>query len=415
MAQAAAGYAQSGTMEGWCQVVDLIADYPSVYLAIIASVVPCLYRDLPDAPGFLVEWVGKTRSGKTISLRTGAATWGLPSDNAGGIIRTWDATLTSAERLAAACNYLPSIFDDTRRVPAGREGQLQSFVYSIVQGQGRARGTVTGLHVTRAWRTVLMSTGEDRLVDRAQIGRIDLAGGAEARSLSLFGSPLGGESADNALVARRIQRGFMDHHGHLGPRIVSMLQREGAAETLRAAYDDALIQWGKRAGNSSVAQSAAEYVALLQVAYELMVTMGAPACRQDVLEVAWGAATAAAEAAALEVRALQAVYSWASANESKFWGRHITDRDGEAREPHGGWAGAWDSDKLWSRLSMRPERLDEVLKAAGMVPETMLRTWADLGWLVTDGRHRLRKMTVGRERPRCVVISRRAFADCDLL
>lgn len=413
-AQAFAGYHAKGTLKGWCDMMRLAAvKRPSIYLAVLGAIVPMLYQALPHAPGFAMEWAGGTRLGKTISLRHAASVVGEPDDKGTGLIRTWAASLTNVERISAAASYLPLLLDDSRRIRPGHEAQLQTVVYMVIQGQGNARGTVTGTQETATWRTVLLSTGEDRLVDRAQIGRKDVAGGAAARVLTFWGSPLGGETPENGDTARAVEAASLQHYGHLGPLVAANLCRPEYQSWAKESYEVCVSNWSKLAGKSSVRQSAAKYIALLDVAYQIAKDLGVPECEEDPVAFAWDATAAMEEEAALDVRALGHLWAWAASHECTFDGRDEKPMglpSGKRVEPHAGWSGKWDGFMTWSEIAFIPHVLEKVLTDAGYVPGSMLRAWQDRGWLVRgEGEHRKKQVRVGGGPVRCWVISRRAF------
>jgi hypothetical protein len=323
-------------------------------------------------------------------------------------MHTWDLYATGVEVLAASSSYMALILDDTRRVPTGRESQLQSISYAITQGQGRARGTATGgLRAIRHWSTVLLTTGEDKLADRAGFARADKAGGAAARILSLTGSPFGVESAEMGDLARQVKRALLTHYGHLLPRIVRLLQEPGARERVVELYDRALADWTRRAGDSAVAQSGGDYMAQLEVAKDLMEAAGVPKPNVDPLELAWESVLSASRAADLEVHALAYVYEWAVAHPERFWDRaQLLDSQGhgdERRVPHQGWAGRWPKDWLdgpdhaHKPLSFLPSVLRTILREGGFVPDTIIEQWGVLGWLQGSGRRRTARQRLDGE------------------
>lgn len=394
--QLVAGYRERGSWEGWRAAVAAVTDHPRIMLALLASLVPPLYRFLPDAPNFIVEYAGKTSQGKTTALRLAASVWGCPHDHGEGLIRPWDASQTAIERIAAAASYLPLLLDDTRR--AKDIEAVQRIVYGVAQGQGKARGTLTGLQASATWRTVMLSTGEDRLTDLAP------AGGAAARVLSLWGSPLDGQSQAHATLARGLATGLLEHHGHAGPRLISLLHRCG--HELPARYAAAVEHWSQATGGNAVAERAVSYIALLDVAAGLAADLDIPAPARNPLDCAWEAVCGAASAADLETQALSVAYEWAVSRESSFWGRHLTDRDGDAREPNGGWLGAWKKGDGWIEIAMLPAALEEHLTRRGFRAKTIIRQWADRGWLRVGTSRIAPSVRLLGSNPNCIVITR---------
>jgi len=75
------------------------------------------------------------------------------------------------------------------------------------------------------------------------------------------------------------------------------------------------------------------------------------------------------------------VVGWCAANQNRFWGRHETDRDDNARVPMRGWAGAWDGREDWTTISLLPHVLREILEPQGFHVDEVLDRWAERGWI----------------------------------
>lgn len=397
------GFRAEGTWEGWLGVVEAALPYPRVMLALYAALVPPLMTFLPTLPNFIVDYCGTTSEGKTTTLRLGVSAWGCPDERAGGALRSWDATRVSIERTAALLGSLPLVLDDTKR--AKRPEDVARVLYDVAQGIGRARGSVGGLRDLGRWRTVLLSTGEVPATSFTNDG------GTRARVLSLWGSPFGGTGDAAGAAVRRINEEALQHYGHAGPRLVRwLMDTPGARETVREAYRVARARWDALTNGNGVAGRAAQYVAGLEVAQELLHgVLGVPRPADDPLAHAWQAVCGACVEADRPSDALREVMSWATSQQARFYGRHVESKWSDD-VPHAGWLGAWVNGEAWEHLDVLPTELRRFLTAQGHDVEAVVRTWDDRGWLLRDGAHRCRKVAVRGVKERCFVITRAA---CD--
>lgn len=395
------GFVAGGTFDGWRSVVEEALPFPPIVLGLYASLVPPLMVCLPTLPNFIVDFAGPTSEGKTTTLRLAASAWGLPDERGGGILRSWDATRVWIERTAALLGNLPLLLDDTKR--ARRPEEVGRVLYDVANGLGRGRGSTTGLRGLGRWRTVLLSTGE------APATSFTNDGGTRARTLCLWGSPFGGASVDAARVARRITEGTLAHHGHAGPALVRwLLDTPDARGWVQRAYGDALDRWVPRADGNAVAGRAAQYVAGLEVAQQVLHdVLGVPRPAQDPLEHAWAAVTGASKDADRAADALRDLLSWATSQQARFHGRQELE-GGTEDAPSGGWLGAWQCYDGWRYLAVLPTELRGFLSREGYDADAIVRTWLDRGWLLRDGAHRTRKVTVGNRKERCFAIDRAA-------
>jgi hypothetical protein len=78
--------------------------------------------------------------------------------------------------------------------------------------------------------------------------------------------------------------------------------------------------------------------------------------------------------------------------------------------PAAGWLGAWTRAENWRYLAVLPTELRAFLERQKFDADAVLRTWNDREWLLRDGRHLTRKVTIGERKDRCICISREA---CD--
>ena len=396
-AQLASSMEPSGTLHGWREAVARVSEYPSVMLALYASLAAPLLGILSEAPSAILDWSGGTSRGKTTSLSLAASVWAHPRKGQ-HYVHSWDATPAYIEGAADCLRHLPLCLDDTR--DAKDPAALERLIYTYAGESGRGRARPDGLRASLEVRGVLLSTGEQPITSFGG------SGGARARSLCLRGWPLGDAGHH---VAVELLAALSEHHGVAGPAVVRWLV-------------DHADQWGElramwradRAGaaeasSSNVGKRLAALWAFLAAGARLAHdVLGIPVPAKDPLVFAGESADQQAEEADRAAVAVAACYAWACAHEAEFWGREVRDKStNEARQPSSGWAGRW-TRASWDEIAWVPGCLERVLKYEGFRPEEILSAWVDRGWLAVDGKNRGRKRSIGEYggAPRCLVLPR---------
>ncbi|MAL02705.1 MAG: hypothetical protein CL625_00290, partial [Arenimonas sp.] len=344
--QLADGLTAAGSWDAWVATIHEGRWNAGVWVALYSSIASVLldYLDVPT--GFIVDWSGETSQGKTTVLRVAASVWGEPSQR--GLVQSWSLTTSRAEGVASFLSHLPICLDDTKQ--ARRTDDVAALLYAHAWGQskGRAkpgRGSQSvGLRVSATWRSVMLSTGEARATSFSEDA------GARARTICLVGSPL-----SSASVAQALTLGTLQHHGHLGPRVVDCLLRPDGRDRYRAAYDHALTHYRRVLGEQgAVAGRLAEPVALLYVAQAVAEDAGLPAPPEglDPLAYVAEAAITGGEDADRPSAALCDVLGAAFATPTALYGRHEL-REGSPAVPPRGWIGAMRNADAWARVDLR--------------------------------------------------------------
>lgn len=401
--QLAEAVRSSGTWEDWLELLHQVQVAPVAYAAIYVALAAPLLK-VTGCPNFIVDWSGRSGRGKTTTARLGASVWGLPEDSS-GYLRSWAASLTGVERTAAALNFMPIILDESNKVPERDRPDIARVLYMLANGSGRVRGTVRGMQRVASWRTVAISTGESSIV---QYSRDE---GTRARTISITGQPLG-NGPGAAKLAETLRSGLSEHFGHAGPRLVRWLiaHREEWPK-LKDRYRRRVEHWGSRA-SSDMARRASEYMALIELAAELLhQELGVPWPSSSPLDVVWDAIEEGAQEGDQGAAALELAYEWASSHQQSFWGRHEERRMGGGPvQPPRGWLGAWKSGEMWDGIAFIPNQLDRMLRDNGFEPDAIYGNWKDRGWLRTraSGKGRTYPSTIQNSRPCCVVVKRTA-------
>jgi len=357
---------EMGSFEKWRDGVAPLFSIPRIAIGLYASVTAPLL-DILDVQSFCLDYVGNTSIGKTTTEEICASVWGMGTKERNGLVKAWDGTKVFTERYAALFNGLPIFFDESQ---IADQRQLAKIVYALVNGEGRGRGSISGLRRSYAWRTVVFSTGEHPVVESTQDQ------GIRARVLTFWGPPFGdGHKGELVHTVAATVRG---NYGFAGPLVLRYLLdgRNDWAE-LRAIYEQTRATLSaKHPGN--IADRYASYFAAMTVAamiaHEAWGIPGDPiaaidACMRDAL--------ATVQEGSYGERALALVVGWAAANRTAFYGSHTDDRPPHAF--YGAWRGPADDLSIYDHL------LADFLRANGFSAQAVMRTWKDLGWLRTNG------------------------------
>lgn len=403
-AQIGSGYRTSGTIEGWVEAIEPLKHYPRPRLALYASVAAPLL-EIVGAPNFVIDFAGRTSTGKTTTLRIAASMWGQPDERSPeAAIGTWDATKVWIERASGVLTSIPLILDDTKRVKDAET--VASVLYMVASGRGRARGNLKSLARVRTWHTVLITSGERQAVEHTTDG------GTRARTIEIVGSPFGTDRIGDTIEA--IDRGIREHYGHSGRILVRwLLDHRGDWEKIREMYRKTVAKYA--GSQSAVARRMAEAAAAITTAaavlHAAMRDAGTPLpwSYEDPLAGLWEDIATAAEAAPPEVRALGAIVSYAYEHEQAFLGRH-REANGEPLMPPGGWLGYWPSP-TWEYIAFYPGALKRILEEMGFDPDAVIHGWYEREWLLVDKDRKRMTKTIKLEKKttRMVIIPKHIF------
>ncbi len=365
-----------GSWEGWLQVVESVRDHPLAMLSIYtAAVAPLL--EVFRCPNFAVDWSNQTSSGKTTALRLGASVWGYPvDDDDEGFIYSWDSTKVWAERAAGFLHSLPLLLDETKRVKDKQH--IADILYDFCSGKGRGRGTLQGVERSNTWKSVLMSTGEQRLTSFTGDG------GTRARVLALQGAPIEGPPATARPLAESVRGRLYTHYGHLGRKLVRYLvYYHDQRETLREIYEERKIAYGS-VTTSAVGGRLASYVAALDVAQGICESLGVPAPTKDPIQFLVQAIRSGADDSDRARDAFIAAVSWANMNRHRFLGTQAAARSNNPGA--GGWAGRWKDMTPWKYIAIEAKTLSYILERYGYIYEEVVPQWSARNWIAKTTR-----------------------------
>ena len=386
----------SGTFDEWAQVVSSIKGYPKALVALYASLAAPLLRIL-QADNLLVDFCGLTSTGKTTCQRIAASVWGNPDErSATSFIRNWDTTKVGLERTLATLSDLPCIIDDTKTADSK---SLERFIYLLVNGQGRMRGSRAGLARNVNWRTVAISSGEAALTAYA------LSSGAFARIVPIKNSPFGGTNDHTRQLIDVLNRSVKQHYGHAGPEFVKwLIDNLHLREEWRRRYDELRHRF---TGISGSAARISDSCAVISLAGELAhQALALPWNYEDPIPLLWESIADEFVEIDVGVRALKEIFDWAATNQS-----HFCRKDRES-EPIGGWYGYWEcGNSSWDTLNIVPTILKAQLEKLGYTVKEILHNWKEKGWLVLDGKSDNPRFRLGQLRLRMISLKRGAIEE----
>lgn len=369
------GFHSAGTLEAWVELIATCRSFWKVMFLFYAGFVPPLLEVL-DIPNFIVDLSGATSKGKSTASRLPASIWGMPDEKVpASVIHIWNASKVFLERVSAVITDGPLFMDDTKNARDKRE--VAAMVYAVTSGRGRGRGTPGGIAATQTWRTVMFSNGEAAITSFTQDG------GTRTRTLALHGLPFDRADETTAPIVAKLNAGLRQNYGHAAPLFVQWLLRERERERWDEwrDYYNRVQQKLASSPPSPEAGRLAQYAAAITVA-SAMAHRALPLTWEwsDPVAPLWDSLATEASEASGAVRALEAAFDWAVANEHSFHGRFPAGPNGSERIPSGSAAGRWDEGD-WRFIAFNPTVLRRVLQEQGFEEDAVLREWRDRGWI----------------------------------
>lgn len=366
----AGGYRESGTLEGWINTISPIREHPIARFILAASFATPLLEKLGQRV-FIIHLWGASRGGKTAALKAALSVWGDPDD----IIASFNATKVGLERLAAFYRDLPLGIDERQGV-GDKQGFIESLVYMLGTGKGKARGAKGGgLQAWNFWRTIVLTTGEEPLSTSAS------AAGIKTRVLELYGVPITNEE-----LASKIHHETRSHFGTAGPEFIRRLIQELTADNAIVTDDHALLEEKLKEWHSDKIASHRAAIALVILAdyYASQWFFGidqVAALKQAVglSETIFNQLESACDVQDSN-RAYDYFLGWYGINISHF-----------SRNPPGGQRyGMVDGDYVY----MFPPAFEKAIKDGGYSAQRILRDWAEEGRIKTEVRNNKRRFKI---------------------
>jgi uncharacterized protein (DUF927 family) len=403
-------------LQGWVEAIEPLKNFPKAKLGIYISLVPPLLEIL-NAPNFVIDFAGVTTAGKTTTLKVAASNWGDPDSRSDlAYLQGWHVTKVFIERAISVLNFLPLILDDTKT--ARFKEMVSEVIYQVVSGKGKGRGTIDGLSLTRAQKTVLISSGEGPAREFTNDG------GSRMRCLEIMDSPFGEVSKKNGRLVTKLEADLLENYGHSGPAFIQWLCRNRDRwPELKKRYEKRTADYTDSAANPQAGRLAKYAAAIDMAAYILHEAVPMAWHYEDPLKDIWLEMSAGAAEAPPEIRALQAIEGWCYSNETTFYGRHeVVGAAMKPKTPMAGWAGFWDQGD-GSDIAFYPDKLDEILLRLNFKPNEVKAGWRNRGWLEIAANDKGKRMTIKRTykldgrkvRTNFIIIKRDAFKQLDAI
>ncbi len=408
--QLARGFHSSGDIDLWIKALQPAMSYDKPRLAFYVGFVP-LMLDILKCGNFIVDFSGKTSTGKTTILRIASSVAGCPDDRQpDSALFSWDATGVGLERMAAVVNALPLCIDETQR--AKNEKIISDFIYGLSNGRGKTRGSKLGLAETGSWRTVAITSGEVPITSFSRNGA-----GKNARVLVVRGKPFGDESVETRRLVEQLNVQVATNFGH-GVSLFArwLIRHRDQWDEFAKSYRKAISDYADAAPDGVAARLGAfaaaievtgglVHVAFSEMGHDLLWDYKNP------LNSLWSGICLEASDALGEREALRDTHSWIVSNAASFYGRHKKDFEDKPIPPSGGWFGRWDSDHEWKFVSVDPQRLRKFLSDAGYRPEEIFGAWRERGWIECNPKEKTFQVQVRIEgsNPRQIKIKRTAL------
>lgn len=378
------GFSTSGTLEGWLEAVEKIKEYPRLLMGIFASFASVL-APIVKSSLFIYELAGETSKGKTIALRTFASVWGNPDEVDGGIVRKWNTTPVNLERMAGVVNHLPLFLDDTKEA---NERYLSQSIYQLSSGQGRGRGSVKGTQLTKRWRNVIFSTGEQKITTFSKDG------GTAGRTISIIGLPFGTVNKETYQTVHELDAAVKENYGHAGREFIKyLLRNKNQWSDIKATWETYREHFVSKVSDvNSVAGRLAGYMALIGVAAELFTIIFTVSWDiAEPLEILWDEIIRDSVETDRPLEAIRDFYSHIQANQAYFNKNEYQENQATI------WGDWFYTDSQWSEVNIFPSIFEQEISKLGYEPKSILKSWFDRGWLITSKNRGYKKQMRMRE------------------
>lgn len=395
----------AGTLAEWVGGVAGARDASMAFRCMLAASFASPLVSLLDVQTFIVYLWGRSRSGKTPTLKAAGSVWGDPTEGADSYFRTFADTPKSIIRAAALLHDIPVIIDElqSKGSPGGQATKRQiveDLLYSLSLGHERAAlNSDRSMMRAGSWRALALATGEIPIVGDAT------QQGAANRTLELNAEPFG-----DVRAAQKMHHLVAAQHGTAGRAFIEALRRNDRSFYARQ-FEKLRDCVCERAAGHPQADNIS-LVALADALAEFYVFSPGSAwadCLEGALSLAgWALANATGSTGAdTDLKAIQFVSEWLVRNKIHFEDTAEMDR----LERYGSMVRWQDRPGFcWYVFS---STLDRALSEANFDRQKTLRRMAEEGLLVLgSGRGYARQRRFGDgTRVYCVAIDNEALAE----
>ena len=393
----------AGTLPDWVAGMAPARAASPAFRCVMAASFASVLVALLGVQTFIVYLWGRSRSGKTPTLKAAGSVWGDPTEGSDSYFRTFADTPKSIVRAAALLHDIPVIIDElqSKGAPGGQASKRQiveDLLYSLSLGHERgALNSDRSMMRAGSWRSLTIATGEIPIVGEST------QQGAANRTLELNAEPF-----SDVRAAQEMHHLVSAQHGTAGRAFVEALRRNPAE-----FYARQFAQVRDAVSSIACGHPQADNVALLAFADALaefyVFSPGSDwqGCLDASLAMAvWALGNATgSEGGDTDLKAIQFVAEWLVGNRIHF--DDYCENDRLER-----WGAIEDktcaTGYLWYVFS---SVLDRALAGANYDRAKTLRRMAEEGLLVCDSGHRYTKQKRFRNAGRvyCVCIDNEAL------
>lgn len=213
----------AGTLEAWVEGVAPARAASMAFRCVLAASFASPLVSLLGVQTFIVYLWGRSRSGKTPTLKAAGSVWGDPTEGADSYFRTFADTPKSIVRAAALLHDIPVIIDELQskgavRGQTGKRQVVEDLLYSLSLGHERgALNSDRTMMRAGSWRCLTIATGEIPIVGSST------QQGAANRTLELCAEPF-----EDVRAAQAMHHLVSAQHGTAGRAYVAALRRNDA-------------------------------------------------------------------------------------------------------------------------------------------------------------------------------------------
>ena len=247
----------AGTLAAWVAGMAPAREASMAFRAVLAASFASPLVAVLDVQTFIVYLWGRSRSGKTPTLKAAGSVWGDPTEGADSYFRTFADTPKSIVRAAALLHDVPVIVDELQSKgspgggQAGKRMVVEDLLYSLSLGHERgALNSDRSMMRAGSWKALTIATGEIPVVGDAT------QQGAANRTLEISAEPFG-----DVRAAQAMHHLVAEQHGTAGRAFVAALRRNG-----RDFYRGEFRRVRDRVGAAAAGHPQADNAALLAFA-----------------------------------------------------------------------------------------------------------------------------------------------------
>lgn len=268
-----------GELDEWIEKVCRPACVlPLWRFAIMAALSGPLLKPLGE-PNHGIHVVGQTSTGKTLSAKCGASTYGrAETTGRNPFMSKWRATANGMEGMAEAYCDLFLVLDELAEADGRHVGDI---IYMLNDGVGKTRMTDnTAMRRRKMWRLMVYSTGEQGLESKVHEAGKRYAGGMSVRMVEIRTDNTVLLQSVPAAELKQLESAIRDYYGTAGEAFIRRLLVEGYGDT----QSDVVKQLKARVNeiearlvaddNDDTRRRATRTFAIIQAAGELAVQFG---------------------------------------------------------------------------------------------------------------------------------------------